>query len=75
MGGKLLGGIKSMYVDSLACVRVKGGVSEWFRIDMRSDRVLSCPHGFSMKEVKMGMGRRGVRFMEEGRKWRLPGLL
>ena len=28
-----------------------------------------------MKEVKMGMGRRGVRFQEEGRVWRLPGLL
>ena len=28
-----------------------------------------------MKEVKMGMGRRGVRFYEEGREWRLPGLL
>ena len=28
-----------------------------------------------MKEVKMGMGRRGVRFMEEGREWKLPGLL
>ena len=27
------------------------------------------------KEVKMGMGRRRVRFMEEGREWRLPGLL
>ena len=27
------------------------------------------------KEVKMGMGRRGVSFMEEGREWRLPGLL
>ena len=25
MGGKLLSGIKNMYVDSLACVRVKGG--------------------------------------------------
>ena len=25
VSGKLLGGIKSMYVDSLACVRVKGG--------------------------------------------------
>ena len=23
-GGKLFGGIKNMYVDSLACVRVKG---------------------------------------------------
>ena len=28
-----------------------------------------------MKEVKMGMGRRGVRFHEEGREWKLPGLL
>ena len=28
-----------------------------------------------MKEVKMGMGRRGVRFLEEGGEWRLPGLL
>ena len=27
-----------------------------------------------MKEVKMGMGRRGVRF-QEGRAWILPGLL
>ena len=25
--------------------------------------------------VKMGMGRRGVSFIEDGRKWRLPGLL
>ena len=30
---KVLGRIKSMYVDSLACVRVKGGESERFRID------------------------------------------
>ena len=28
-----------------------------------------------MKEVKMGMGRREVRFMEEGKDWRLPDLL
>ena len=28
-----------------------------------------------MKEVKMGMGRMGVRFQEEGRECRLPGLL
>ena len=27
VGGKLLSGIKCMYVDSLACVRVKGGES------------------------------------------------
>ena len=28
-----------------------------------------------MKEVKMGMRKRGVRFQEEGREWRLRGLL
>ena len=28
-----------------------------------------------IKEMKMGMGRRRVRFQEEGRVWRLPGLL
>ena len=31
--GKLLNGIKSMYVNSLVCVRVKGCESECFRID------------------------------------------
>ena len=28
-----------------------------------------------MKEVKMGIGRKGVRFLEDGRESRLPGLL
>ena len=28
-----------------------------------------------MKEVKMGIGSRGVSFMEDGRKCRLPGFL
>ena len=27
-----------------------------------------------MKELKMGMERREVRFQEQGRVWRLPGL-
>ena len=31
VGSKLLSGIKSMHIDSLACVRVKEGVSEQFR--------------------------------------------
>ena len=33
VGGKLLGGIKNMYVDNLTFVRVKGAVNEWFRLD------------------------------------------
>ena len=43
-GGKLLlNGIKGMYVNSLACVRVKGGESERFMIDvgMRQECMLS----------------------------------
>ena len=28
-----------------------------------------------MKEMKMGMGRMGMRFLEEGREWRLPNVL
>ena len=31
--GKLLSGIKSMYIDSSACIKVKGFESEQFRID------------------------------------------
>ena len=33
VGGKLLNGIKSMYFDSSARVRIKGDESERFRID------------------------------------------
>ena len=33
VGGKLLNGIRSTYVNSLACVKVKGSESECFRID------------------------------------------
>ena len=42
MVGKLLGGIKIMYVDKLACVRVKWGKSERFRIDsgVRQDYIM-----------------------------------
>ena len=82
LGGKLLGGIKGTYVHSLGCVRVKGGESERFRID---SRVRQCCFMFPclfnvyldtvMKDVKMGMKRRGMKFLEEGREWRLPGLL
>ena len=37
--GKLLVEIKSIYVDSLACVRVKESMSEWFRIGSELDWV------------------------------------
>ena len=61
--GKLLNGTKSMYDNSLACVGVKGGESECFRIDSGETGVyhvtlaLQCIYKCSM-ELKMGMGRR-----------------
>ena len=33
VGDKLLRGIISMYVNSLACVRIKGGENKCFKID------------------------------------------
>ena len=33
VGVKLLSEIKCMYVDSSPCVRIKGGDSEWLKID------------------------------------------
>ena len=65
MGSKQLSGIKSMHVDSLACVRVKGGEGEQFRIDsgVRQGCIVS-PWLFNVymaaltKELKMRIGRR-----------------
>ena len=71
-----------MSVNSLTCVRVKGGESECFRIDSGVRQVcIISPWLFNvyedslMKEVKMGMGRRRVRFQEEVKGKRLPGFL
>ena len=81
VGDKLLNGIKTIYVNILVCVRVKGSESECLRIDsdVRQGCIMS-PWLFNvymeavMKEVKMGMGRMEVRFLEEGIDWK-PGLL
>ena len=48
MGGELLNGIKSMYVNSLVCVRVKGGEIEGFRIDSGVRQGASSLFGFSL---------------------------
>ena len=63
VGGKLLNGIKSMYVNSLACVRIKGSERECSRINssVRQGCIMfSWPFnvymGAVMKEVKMGWG-------------------
>ena len=46
--GKLLSEIKSMHVNNSACVRVKGGESERFRIISGLGQGVSCPLGCSM---------------------------
>ena len=57
--GKLVIGIKNMYLDSSACIKVKGFESDWFRIDswVRQGCVMSnCLFNVymdgGMKEVK-----------------------
>ena len=62
LGGKLLSGIKRMYVNSSACVRVKGGESERFRIDngvrqgcSMSSWLFNIYMDGVMRDVKMGM--------------------
>ena len=70
MSGKLLNGINSMCLNGLVCVRVKGSKNECFRIEscVRQDCIISPCHLYMdamIKEVKMMMGRMGVRFLEE----------
>ena len=36
---------------------------------------VQCIYGWSNEGVEDGDGRRGVRFLEDGREWRLLGLL
>ena len=61
-----------MYVESLACVRVKRGESERFRIysEVRKGCIMflwlfNVYMDEVMKKVKMGMGRREMIFMED----------
>ena len=57
--------VSKIFVNILACVRVKGGESECFRISSGvRQRCIMSPWLFNvymnavMKEVQMGMGRR-----------------
>ena len=47
VGGKFLSGTKSMNVNSIACIRIKWGESECFRIESGVRQGL-CPLGSSM---------------------------
>ena len=69
VGGKLLNCIKGMYVNRLACVKVKGGESECFRINSGVRQgCIKSPWPFNvymdavMEEVKLGIGMKGVIF-------------
>ena len=64
-----MNGIKIICFNSQACVRLKGGEREYFRIDsdvkqvcIMSPWLFNVYMGTVMKELKMGMGRKGVRF-------------
>ena len=58
--GKLLNGIKNMYVNSLVCVRVKWGESKGFRIGsgvrQRCIMAIQCVYECSDERLKMGWG-------------------
>ena len=62
MGGKLLNDIKSMYVNNLACFRVKVSESACFKINRRMrEGCMMSPWLFNVymdevNEVKMGWG-------------------
>ena len=69
MKGKQLNRIKSMYINSLGCLRVKGGESECFMNHSGVKQgcimypwLLTVYIDAVMKEVKMEMRKKGVRF-------------
>ena len=72
-GGKLLSGIKTLYVASSACVRVKWGENQRIRIGsgMRQGcimfRWLFNVYMDEVMKMVMRMGRRGVSFLEDRR--------
>ena len=78
--GTFLNGIKSMYPKRLARIGVKGAERECFRNNsvVRQGFIMS-PWFFNvhmdavMKKLNMRMVRMRVRFLEEGREWKLPG--
>src|SRR5678815_3270400 len=74
VGGKLLNGIKSMYGDSEACVRINRVESDWFNINSRvrlgcvmSPWLSNLYMDGAMKELEMGVAGDVVRMMENGR--------
>ena len=83
LGGRLLQGVKSFYVNSRSCVRVGSSVSEWFpvQVGLRQGCVMS-PWLFNIymdgvvREVNARVLGRGLSLVnEDGREWSLNQLL
>ena len=68
--GKLLNGIKIIYVNALSFVRIKCGendclkISRWMRQGCIMTPWLCNIYMDAVMEMKMGMGRKGMRFQE-----------
>ena len=81
VGGKLLNGVKSMYDDSEACVRISKVECDWFNVNggVWQECIVS-PWLFNlfidvvMKELELEVAGDGVRTMENGREWRVAYL-
>ena len=78
MGNKVLKGVKSMYVNRLACVKVNRGESECFKINsgVRKKCIMSLWHlnvyvAAMMKKVKIGM--KGKIENADYLKWMMEG--
>ena len=83
LGGKLLGGIQSLYEENRMCVKVGNEVSEWFesKVGLRQGCVMS-PWLFNIymdgvvREVYARVGGNGVNLVEDdGRHWELCQVL
>ena len=82
IGGRLLRGVKSLYVGSKACVRVGNEVSEWFpvRVGLRQGCVMS-PWLFNLyidgvvREVNARVLGRGLKLVDgNDNEWELNQL-
>ena len=83
IGGRLLRGVKSLYVGSKACVRAGNEVSEWFpvRVGLRQGCVMS-PWLFNLyidgvvREVNARVLGRGLKLVDgNDNEWELNQLL
>ena len=82
IGGRLFQGVKSLYEDSKACVRVGNEMSEWFpvRVGLRQGCVMS-PWLFNLfidgvvREVNARVLGRGLKLLDGNDEWEMNQLL